>query len=419
MPAANPALAAGPLANQPPVQQGPVAPGAHAPSEQSFANAMRGQMQQTQRPDDAQAGSTEVAAPVLQRGIFAARASPDIPTLGATNIAPEVRGLISAVDTDAGNILPVGNVLPNPEIQATADESLIPATVTNDSLHAGIIVPSAPPDAALTAAVAGSRGDLFTPDARPAIMIGNTATGAASHGISAPAAQPDQITLTSNSTGGQSANADSGSQNQAYRAMESMLMNNLTRDDTTIATSPKFVIPSDSAVTPAIHAIGSAPGPGALTELIELPQMQSMRPLQPAADPQLFSSGLGNRLMLMSRDGVQSARLKLHPENLGPLDVRIQVEDDGARVWFGAQHGQTREALEAAIPRLRELFADQGLQLVRADVTSGQERQQTADGSVNRADPDSAVPTDAPTDRVDSFIPSLGQLSDRLLDVYV
>jgi flagellar hook-length control protein FliK len=201
--------------------------------------------------------------------------------------------------------------------------------------------------------------------------------------------------------------------------MESMLMNNVARDDTTIATSPKFIIPSDSAVTPASHAIGSAPVPGALTELNELPQMQSMRPLQPAADPQLFSSGLGNRLMLMSRDGVQSARLKLHPEHLGPLDVRIQIDDDGARVWFGAQHGQTREALEAAIPRLRELFADQGLQLVHADVTSGQERQQTADGSVNRADLDSAVSTDAPTDRVDSLIPSLGQVSDRLLDVYV
>jgi flagellar hook-length control protein FliK len=181
----------------------------------------------------------------------------------------------------------------------------------------------------------------------------------------------------SNSAGGQSADTDSSSHHQSYRTMESMLVNKTSSNDLTTSTSPKFVMSSDFAMTQAANTMSSTPALGAATALTDLPQMQSMRSLQPTADPELFSSSLSNRLMMMSQDGVQSARLKLHPENLGPLDVRIQVEEDGARVWFAAQHGQTREALEAAIPRLRELFADQGLQLVRADVWIRRRRTKT------------------------------------------
>lgn len=90
--------------------------------------------------------------------------------------------------------------------------------------------------------------------------------------------------------------------------------------------------------------------------------------LAPLGDPASFASGLGERLLDLGRDGTQSARLRLHPESLGPLDVRIQVEDGEARVWFNTAHGQTRDAIEASLPRLRELFAGQGIELGRVQV---------------------------------------------------
>ena len=104
------------------------------------------------------------------------------------------------------------------------------------------------------------------------------------------------------------------------------------------------------------------------------------RTLQPMADPQRWSNGLGERLVMMAENGTQTARVKLHPEHLGPLDVRITVEDDTARVWFGAQHAQTREALEAALPRLREMLANQGLELLHADIDAGEQQRQHDDG---------------------------------------
>jgi flagellar hook-length control protein FliK len=72
---------------------------------------------------------------------------------------------------------------------------------------------------------------------------------------------------------------------------------------------------------------------------------------------------VGAQLTLMAQKGEHTASLKLSPEHLGPVEVRIAVRDDQTTVWFGAQHADTRAAIEQAMPRLRELFAAQGMSL--------------------------------------------------------
>lgn len=94
-------------------------------------------------------------------------------------------------------------------------------------------------------------------------------------------------------------------------------------------------------------------------------------PLQPLGPAQAWTTGLGDRLMTLAGPGTHSARLRLHPESLGTLDIEIKVADNTAQVWFGAQHSQTREAIEASLPQLREMFAEQGIRLAHAQVDSG------------------------------------------------
>jgi flagellar hook-length control protein FliK len=94
--------------------------------------------------------------------------------------------------------------------------------------------------------------------------------------------------------------------------------------------------------------------------------------LEPLSDRQAMAQNLGDRLLMMADKGLQSATLRLQPEHLGHMEIRIRVNDDGsAQVVFSAPHAHTRDALENAIPRLRELFADQGLSLTQASVDSG------------------------------------------------
>lgn len=122
--------------------------------------------------------------------------------------------------------------------------------------------------------------------------------------------------------------------------------------------------PAGNAGAPALNA---TPATTASPGFTDLPA------LQPAADPQTWTQGLGERLLVMAEKGQQSATLRLQPEQLGPLQIHIRVEEDGAsQVLFSAHHQQTREAIEQALPRLRELFAEQGLHLAQANIDSGQ-----------------------------------------------
>ena len=88
-----------------------------------------------------------------------------------------------------------------------------------------------------------------------------------------------------------------------------------------------------------------------------------------------WGAAIGERLMWMVKGDRQAARLKLNPPNLGPLEVRVSVNQDQTSVSFLAQHAVVRDALEAALPRLREMFDQQSMQLVRADISDPGARQ--------------------------------------------
>ena len=154
--------------------------------------------------------------------------------------------------------------------------------------------------------------------------------------------------------------------------------------------------------------------------LAELDAMAGARPLQPTGGQESFARGLGERLLVMADAGLQSARIKMNPEHLGPLEIRIQVQDDSTQVWFNAGQSQTREILEQALPRLRELMADQGMRLTDANVSGGNDGQ-----SGEAADESSATNRDwrepPPFSRAERL--QAGQLRElisarRLLDVY-
>lgn len=98
--------------------------------------------------------------------------------------------------------------------------------------------------------------------------------------------------------------------------------------------------------------------------------------LRSAVGSPRWAEELGSRLVLMTTRGSQEGSLTLSPEHLGPLEVRISMNQNTAQVWFGAQHADTRAALAEALPRLREMFAEAGLSLGHAGVSQEAPRRQ-------------------------------------------
>ena len=82
-----------------------------------------------------------------------------------------------------------------------------------------------------------------------------------------------------------------------------------------------------------------------------------------------WDQALGERVQWMVGNRLQGAEIRLNPAHLGPMEVRIQMQNDQANITFTAQHGVTREALEAAMPRLREMLGESGLQLNQVTVS--------------------------------------------------
>jgi flagellar hook-length control protein FliK len=83
-----------------------------------------------------------------------------------------------------------------------------------------------------------------------------------------------------------------------------------------------------------------------------------------------WANGLADRVSWLAAGEVRRARLELSPPDLGPLEVHITVVDDEARVAFASPHAPVREAVEGALPKLREMLGASGLSLVHVDVSS-------------------------------------------------
>jgi flagellar hook-length control protein FliK len=143
-------------------------------------------------------------------------------------------------------------------------------------------------------------------------------------------------------------------------------------------------------------------------------------PLQPLGPAQAWTTGLGDRLLTLAGPGTHSARLRLHPESLGTLDIEIKVADNTAQVWFGAQHSQTREAIEASLPQLREMFAEQGIRLAHAQVDSGadQHARQQPQTFSDTGDPADAWRKPAARASLPEPLPPVVASTSRLVDAW-
>ncbi len=82
-----------------------------------------------------------------------------------------------------------------------------------------------------------------------------------------------------------------------------------------------------------------------------------------------WEDGFGDRVLWLANNRQPVAELRLNPPHLGSVDVRITVQGDQAQVLFQVPGGAAREAVDAALPRLREMFAEAGLNLMDVNVS--------------------------------------------------
>jgi len=94
---------------------------------------------------------------------------------------------------------------------------------------------------------------------------------------------------------------------------------------------------------------------------------------------------LGEKIRWMVNARNTMAEIRLDPPELGSMQVRVNVAGDAASVSFVVQSQQAKDALADAMPKLRDMLSEQGIELgdaqVRKDNSSGQENGQQLAGN--------------------------------------
>lgn len=175
-----------------------------------------------------------------------------------------------------------------------------------------------------------------------------------------------------------------------------------------LATSPPPI-----AVAPGLTAVTQAPlalaSPAALPLAVPIDT-----PLQSAA----WGDALSDRVLFMTNQKISSAEIRLNPAELGPITITVAVDGKAADVTFHAQHAAARDAIELAMPRLRELLSENGLQLGNASVAErGVDQDARGDQAQEARGWNDTADDGLPHDEAGQIVPL--RLSQGLVDTFV
>jgi flagellar hook-length control protein FliK len=127
------------------------------------------------------------------------------------------------------------------------------------------------------------------------------------------------------------------------------------------ASFPDLVAQAAFAVAPGLHDAGNLPA---------APHVLSIA--SPLGTP-AFGSELGRQVTWLGMQDIKQARIRLHPQELGSLDVHVTVNHNRVDVTFAVQHPAAVHAVQQSLAQLDSMLAQHGLSLGQADV--GQRQQ--------------------------------------------
>ena len=102
-------------------------------------------------------------------------------------------------------------------------------------------------------------------------------------------------------------------------------------------------------------------------------QATAAQKTDPAAAPlnirqEQVSDEVAERINMMMAKNLKYVDIRLDPPEMGRMHIRLNMGSDGAAVQFTVSNQQARDAIDQSLPRLREMFAQQGIQLADTSV---------------------------------------------------
>lgn len=137
---------------------------------------------------------------------------------------------------------------------------------------------------------------------------------------------------------------------------------------------------------------------------------------------QAWGDALSERISMNAAKDIKQVTIHLDPPELGSLELKLQIKDDQqTQVQVQVQNPQVKEALESSAQRLRDMLANQGMELSEFDVQTGSEqsRQQAQQDSDKFGSESSPRDSDALASDEELSLEVALPKNNNLLDTFV
>ncbi|WP_158228868.1 flagellar hook-length control protein FliK [Chitinimonas sp. BJB300] len=81
-----------------------------------------------------------------------------------------------------------------------------------------------------------------------------------------------------------------------------------------------------------------------------------------------WDRAVGHKVVMMVSNQQQEVEMQLNPPHLGPMEVKLTLNQDQASLTFVVAQTPVRDALQNSMPRLQEMLAENGIQLGQVNV---------------------------------------------------
>lgn len=129
---------------------------------------------------------------------------------------------------------------------------------------------------------------------------------------------------------------------------------------------------------------------------------------------------LQERVSAMLNINNKEAEIRLDPPEMGSMHIRIRSDAEQAQINFVVQNQQAKEALEQSMPKLREMLAEQGIELEESSIEQGQSQAEQGDGDnqSSQAGLTAQQSDDESSAENEQLAKSTGQQSSSSIDYY-
>jgi flagellar hook-length control protein FliK len=216
--------------------------------------------------------------------------------------------------------------------------------------------------------------------AAAALLVGNVASDKAAAALLGGNAASDKaaaVLLGDSATSDKAAAVLLGDSTTSDKAAAALLTTESDSFDAKLAASAPTALPKAGALDAALPGTVNlvAPTAQAALQIAQAASAVTTDKLNGQVGSPAWDQQLGQKVVWMAAGGMQSATLTLNPPDLGPLQVVLNVSNDQASVSFTSAQPEVRQALEAAMPKLREMMGEAGVSLGNTSVSEGNANQ--------------------------------------------